>query len=168
MHVLAELSHEQAEIGALAAKIRELCGDDDQAFTDTLAGASNIEECARAVVRWIAEQEANAEANKTLATIYSLRAKVLTDRRNSGRTALLRFMDALGIRSLPLPEANLSIRNGTPSVVGDPDPTKLPDHLCRTTRAADMAAIKAALEKGEDVDGCTLSNGAPSLQIRRS
>lgn len=168
MHVLEELSRETVEVRALAAKVRELCGDDDKAFVDTLAGASEIEEVARAVLRWIAEQGAWAQANKTLAEIYTLRAKVLSDRQSNGRTALLRFMDALGIKSLPLPEANLSIRTGTPSVVGEADVTALPPHLVRTTQAPDMAAIKAALEAKEEVPGYSLSNGAPSLQIRRS
>lgn len=167
MHVIEELSREAQEVAALAEKLRDLCGDDERAFCDTLAGASNIEEAATAVVRWIAEQEAWSEANKSLAEIYTIRAKVLKDRKERGRTALIRFMDALGVRSLPLPEANLSIRAGTPSVVGEPDVTKLPAHLAVTTRRPDMAAIKAALQAGEDVPGCALSNGAPSLQIRR-
>lgn len=168
MHVLEELSREQVEVSALAEKIRELCGDDDQAFCDTLAGASNVEEAASAVVRWITECETWAKANKDTAEIYTMRAKVLGDRKERGRTALLRFMDALGVRSLPLPEANLSIRQGTPSVAGEADVTKLPPRLVRITQAPDLAAIKAALQAGETVEGVTLSNGPPSLTIRRA
>lgn len=168
MHVLEELTREQTEVSALAAKIRELCGDDDETFCDTLAGASNIEEAARGVVRWIKEQEAWSEANAALARFYTLRAKVLADRKDRGRTALMRFMDALGLRSLPLPEANLSIRAGTPSVVGEPDLSKLPPELIRTTQAPDMAAIKAALQRGEEVEGVSLSNGPPVLNVRKN
>jgi hypothetical protein len=156
------------EIAALAKTIREACGEDDTAFVDTLDGETNAIDAARAVVRWIDVQEANAEAMKQLGKSYETRAKVLGERSDSARRALLRFMQDIGQKTLPLPEATLSVRGGSPSLVGDAEPLTLPVQFRRTKTEVDRAAVKSHLESGGKLSGFALSNGAPSLSIRRA
>jgi hypothetical protein len=82
------------------------------------------------------------------------------------RGALLRFLTDLGEKRLALPEATLSVVAGRPAVIGEPDPSTLPDALVRVKREADRTAILAALLDNKEVAGCSLSNGAPRLTVR--
>jgi hypothetical protein len=166
MDTLAELRAVSPHTAALAAAIREACGDDDAAFVDTLDGSSTVIDAARAAIRFIAEAEANEAAVKALAQRYSERAKVFSDRVARTRDAIANFMAEIGEKKLALPEATLSLSNGTPSLVGDPDPALLPDSMVRVKREPDRTAIKAALLEGQLVQGCSLSNAAPKLTIR--
>jgi len=163
---IQDMRDEVSSVASLAARIRDLCGDDDQAFLDTLEGHSDVTEAVRAVVRWLHEQQASAGSCKSLASTYSARGGMFEDRVERARTALLRTLDELGVRSMPLPEGTLSIVSGRVKVTGEPDVDALPDNLVRIKREADKAAIKAALEGGETVAGCALSNTPPSLMIR--
>lgn len=166
MDAMSDLRHETHEVANLIARLREMCGDDEQAFIDTLEGESDTIEAARRVLRWIHEQGASADMCKGLATTYTARSSVFAERVERGRTSLLHFLNELGLRSMPLPEGTLTVVAGKAKVVGEADPETLPDDLVRTKREADKAAIKAALETGREVEGYTLSNGSPSLSIR--
>lgn len=166
MSAVHDLQHHSREVAGLVAHLRDLCGDDDQAFLDTLEGETEAVDAARRVVRWINEQSANATACKELASVYGAREKAFADRIGRARAGLLNFMQEIGVRSLPLPEATLSIAAGRTSVAGEPDASSLPDELVRIKREPDKTAIKAALERGETVPGCTLSNSPPTLTIR--
>lgn len=156
------------EIAELARAIRDACGEDDTAFVDTLDGECSAIDAARAVVRWVDVQEANAEAMKQLAKSYQARAKVLEDRGEGARRALLTFMQEIGQKTLPLPEGTLSVRNGVPSLIGDADASALPPEFGRCSWALDRGAIKRHLERGGTLEGFSLSNGVPSLSIRRA
>jgi hypothetical protein len=166
MSALRELSDLEFNTRDLVGRLRTLCGDDEQAFLDTLDGEADTTEAARRVVRWMNEQAAHVEANKGLAETYANRAKVFEARVHGARNALFHFMQYLGVKSMPLPEATLSISAGTSSLVGEADPAGLPDDLVRIKREPDKTAIKAALEAGRDVPGFTLSNASPRLSVR--
>jgi hypothetical protein len=163
---LQDLRQESREAANLAARLRDICGDDEQAFTDTLDGETEAVEAARRVVRWIAEQQAQEGACKGLAETYKARASVFSERQERARVALFHFLTEMGQKSMPLPEGTLSIVAGRVKVEGEPDVDLLPDRLVRVKREPDKAAIKAALEAGEIVRGCSLSNNAPTLMIR--
>jgi hypothetical protein len=166
MSALAELHDLTFTTRDLVDRLRTLCGDDEEAFLDTLDGEADTTEAARRVLRWANEQEAQAEAMKGLADTYSARAKVLMGRKDGARQALFHFLEYLGVRTMPLPEGTLSIRAGTIGLTGDADVDELPDDLVRVKREPDKAAIKKALEAGRFVPGYSLSNGAPSLSVR--
>lgn len=166
MNALRELSDLEFTTRDLVDRLRTLCGEDEEAFLDTLDGEADTTEAARRVLRWANEMEAQAGAMKTLAGEYSDRAKVLLGRKDGAREALFHFLQYLGVRAMQLPEGTLSIRQGTVSLSGEADPATLPDDLVRIKREPDKAAIKAALEAGREVPGYVLSNGAPSLSVR--
>lgn len=163
---LQDLRHETHEVSNLVARLRELCGDDDQAFIDTLEGESEAVEAARRVVRWMTEQQANEGACNGLAATYKARANGFAERVERSRLALFHFLTEMGLKSMPLPEATLSVVAGRVSVVGDADPEKLPDQFVRVKREANRSAIKAALEAGQSVEGFSLSNNPPSIMVR--
>lgn len=168
MSALAELREQGREIATLAASIRELCGDDDLAFVDTLDGETSAVEAARAVVRMIAAMEAMEGAAKALRDRYAARAQDFTSRQERARNALLQFMGDLGEKTLVLPEGTVSVKaSGALKLLGDGDPNTLPKCFVRMKLELDRAQIKRALEQGEAVEGFSLSNAQPSLQIRK-
>lgn len=166
---LRPLTQVPQHIAAMAAAIRECAGDDDLAFTDTLDGETDTIRAARAAVRMIQSNEALAETAKEMGNRLLARSKDFEDRGQRGRDALQHFLDAIGARSLVLPEATVGLAEpGTPSLVvhGDADATKLDPSLRRTKMEPDKAAIKDALMRGVSVPGYSLSNGKPVLKLR--
>lgn len=163
---LQDMRQEVSEAANLIAHIRDLCGEDETAFIDSLEGETEVTEAVRRVVRWIAEQQAASGSCKSLEATYKARAGMFEDRVERARVALLRTLDEIGVKSMPLPEGTLSVVSGRVKVTGEPDVDALPDNLVRIKREADKAAIKAALEAGDCVAGCSLSNTPPSLMIR--
>lgn len=164
--VLQQLRQSGREIAELARSIRELAGDDDLAFADTLDGETDALKAAAGAVRMVAAMEALAEAAKGLGARYGARAKDFSDRADRARDALAHFMGEIGEKTLILPEGTLSLAAGGVQLVGEPDISLLPDHLIRTKREPDRAAIKEALLRGESFNGVSLSNSRPSLRIR--
>lgn len=154
------------EIAPLAAAIRELCGDDDLAFADTLEGETNAIKAASQAVRMVAAMETLEEGAKALAQRYSARAGDFAARASRARDALAHFMGEIGEKRLTLPEATITLAAGSPSLAGDCDADLLPDQFVRITRQPDRAKIKAALTEGHDVPGYALTNARPKLQIR--
>jgi hypothetical protein len=164
---VGRLREQGREVAVLAAHIRELCGDDDLAFADTLDGETDAIRAASAVVRLIGALETMEDAAKTLSSRYAARAKDFSDRASRARAGLLQFMGDIGERSLALPEGTVSVKAGLRKVVGEPDVADLDERFVRVKREVDRAAIKGALERGEAVPGCELSNAAPVVQIRK-
>jgi len=154
------------QIAALSAHIRAVAGDDDEAWLDTLEGETSAVGAARAVVRQIMEASANAAALKSLMQTYSERKAATEAREDRLRGALLRFMLEIGEKTLPLPEATVSVGNGSPKLLGDPEVNALPEDYVRITRSPDRALIKKALQDGYDVPGMSLSNAEPRLTLR--
>jgi hypothetical protein len=154
------------EIAALAAQVRVLAGDDDQAFSDTLEGTTDALEAASAVLRQVFEADAHAEACKALSASYRDRARGLEERGERLRAALVSFLSEIGEKTLRLPEATITRRPGSRLVVGQPNPDALPDSLVRIKREPSLSAIKTALEAGEEIAGLSLSNGGETLTIR--
>lgn len=88
-----------------------------------------------------------------------------TRREQAMRILAFRLMQHADIRKCELPEATLSIRNGTPKVIIT-DEQAIPDYLCRMKREPDKTKIKEHLTSGDPVTGAELSNAEPTLAVR--
>lgn len=153
-------------IAPLAATIRELCGDDDLAFADTLDGETDAIRAASQAVRMVAAMEAMDGAAKALADRYAARAADFRARGERARGALAHFMGEIGEKTLVLPEGTVSLAKGARSLKGDASADGLPERFQTVTVSVNRAAVKAAIEAGEEVEGFSLSNAEPSLRIR--
>jgi hypothetical protein len=142
--------------------------DDEDLILDTLEGETDAMEAVSRLLRWMNERQATAQSLKTLEADYAARRKRYEEAVKSARGALARFMDETGLTKIERPEATLSMRQGSPSVIYpvDLDPETLPEKFRRWTCEADKAAIKEAMMAGEDVPGLVLSNGGTSLAVR--
>lgn len=161
--------HDPATI-ELARQLREMAGDDDLAFIDTLDGCSNVVDTVRSTLRHIVTYQELQVAAKALSQRYAAREKDFASREERLRNALVQFMGEVGEKSMILPEGTITRKAGTVKVVGEGDPETMPAEFVRskTTRELDKVAIKRALEQGADVPGFTLSNGCETLQVRPS
>ena len=140
--------------------------EDDEAWHSALGSETNVNELLRAIIRRI--EDTRALASGTDERLQELEARRLRFeyRIKALRELAFKLMSAAELAKLELPEATLSLRAGTPQLVGDVDPNELPESLVKISRTLDRTAIKNALKDGLTVPGFSLSNSQPSLTIR--
>lgn len=128
-----------------------------------------LQERAGDFFRAILEFEANASAKE--AEAKRLRESAGRDKRTAEalRKRIKEAMQRTGTNRLPTPIGDFRVqRNGGAQPLDIPDDAGdyLPDHLVRIERVPDKARIRAALEAGEQVDGCVLQDRGWSLIMR--
>jgi len=158
-----ERLHQQ--IANLYLQFPELVEDDEVLRVDTLEGATNMDELLTAIVRGIEDAKALHAGTEQRLDELEARQKRFKMRIEFLRAMILKIMDHAKIKKRELPEATLSIRASQQKLIGDPDPDTLPDDLCKITREADRAKIRAHLLTGGEVEGFALSNAEPSLAV---
>lgn len=154
---------------SLADHLRERgFADDEDLIADAIEGETDAMEAVSRLLRWMAEKQSHAAILGDLVSSYGARKRRYEEAVKSARGALARFMDETGLTRIERPEATLSMRQGSPTVIypADLDPETLPEQFRRWTCDADKAAIKEAMLAGEEVPGLTLSNGETSLTVR--
>jgi hypothetical protein len=114
------------------------------------------------------EREAAAMAGALAGRIAEMEARQARYVRRSQamRDLAARIMTIAEMPKAVLTTATLYFQKGQQKVVGEPDVTTLPDRFVRITRETNKTAIKEALQAGEAVEGCSLSNGAPNFVAR--
>lgn len=140
--------------------------EDDEAWLASLESETRFEELVTQLVRRIDDSKALAEGTAGRLTELQERKARMLHRMESLRNLLFKLMESAELAKLELPEATITIRKGTPQLVGEADPSALPDELCKISRSPDRTAIKDALKTGKEVPGFSLSNATPSLSIR--
>lgn len=140
--------------------------EDDEAWLSALESETNFNEVLTVIVRKIEDTKALVIGTKDRLEELKARIDRFDVRVFRLRELTFKLMQSADIAKLELPEATLSLRAGTQQLVGDADPKKLPDELCRISRDLNRTAIKEALKTGMTVPGFTLSNSPPSLTIR--
>lgn len=169
MNALALNELRDPALAELARTIRELSGDDDLAFVDTLDGCSNAVDACRSTLRMIVTLQELQKTAKALSQRYSAREKDFASREERLRNALVQFMGEIGEKTMVLPEGTITRKAGGVKVVGEGDPATMPAEFVRTktTREIDKTAIANALKQGVDVPGFYLSNGTETLAVRK-
>ena len=145
----------------------ELDLTDPETIDALMEGETNLKEMAQDLLDEL-------DAVEVLQVGLKYKADQLTDRlslqkrRVDGIKSMLgRIMEECPDKSLRLDSATITMANGTQSVVIT-DESSIPFDLMKTPQPTpDKKAILTELKEGRDVAGCTLSNGAPSLRIRR-
>lgn len=140
--------------------------EDDEAWLASLESETKFEELLTQLLRRIEDSKALAEGTAGRLTELQERKARLLHRMEGLRNLLFKLMESAELAKLELPEATITIRKGTPQLVGEADPASLPDELCKISRTPDRTAIKEALKTGKTVPGFQLSNATPSLSIR--
>jgi len=139
--------------------------DDEQLRADMLEGELEIDAVLARLVTKERESAAMAGACETQAQDLETRRDRFALRGKAFRLAILRVMQAGELRKFELPQATLSVRAGSQSVIIS-DEAAIPESMIRIKREPDKAKIKDALKAGDDVPGAILSNGGETLNVR--
>lgn len=151
---------------AIASDIREMAGEDERAYLDTLDGETDVLDL---LDDWIARSQhvaALEAATREQAQRLGERARRFAEQGRASRRAILLLLHAIGERKLVRPGATLSVKSGSVSVEIT-DPAAVPTQL-RKPGEPDKAAIRAQLEAGEDVPGCRIVTGEETISMRVS
>lgn len=154
----------QQEIANLILLYPELEGD-EQLRADMVEAETDAHEFLTMLVRRIGETGAMSEGTALYIKELVERKSRFERRIEALRALALKIMNAAEARKVELPEATLSIRNGTPRVILT-DEKLLPDDCVEVVRNPDKATIKLKLAAGGVIPGAVLSNAEPSLSIR--
>lgn len=139
--------------------------EDEDAWDLTLSSETDLDSILAQIVDRMRHAEAMAGGCATRIAETEVRQGRYERQQKAMRELAYRLMEAADIRKRELAEATLSIRQGTPKVIVT-DEAIIPDILMRIKREPDKARIKDLLAAGQEVRGCTLSNGEPSISIR--
>lgn len=139
--------------------------EDEQLRADMIEGETNLNEFLRDMEAKRRDAAAMAGAIATTITDLEQRLARLERREQAMRRLMHKLMEAADLKKIELPEATLSIRNGTPKVIIT-DETLIPEILCRIKREPDKQRIGQLLKEGSPVQGAELSNAEPNLTIR--
>jgi hypothetical protein len=182
---------EAQAVAALKESLRQMGeADDDTLLADSIEGETSFFEIVDVVLDRMTDAEVNIEGVEVVAKALSGRKARYEQRLKSDRATLEQAMTIAGLAKIERPTATLSLSNRPPSLTvteeseipaefwkaGDPtlDRKKLAQAL--KDRAAALAVIpgdpeaKAAAIAAlpPEIPGATLSNGAPSLTVRRA
>jgi hypothetical protein len=153
----------QDEITALLLAHPELA-EDDVLRADSIEGQTGAFEFLSGIIRKIGSTKTLAKATADYADELKGRKERLERREQALRSLIMRIMNTAGLRKAELPEGTLSIRAGQPKVLIIDD-AEIPDQFMRIKKEPDKIKIKEALTVRENVPGCVLSNGEPSLSL---
>jgi hypothetical protein len=182
---------EAQAVASLRASIAAL-NEDDELLADTIEGETSLNEVVDRVLDRMRDAEVIVDGVDAAVAKLNERKRRAEEGIKRDRALLEQALTIAGLDSLPRPTATLTVRQGTPQLViteeseipaaywkaGDPKLDKKALGEALKARAAALAAIPA--EPGEardqalaafaeafpDIPGATLSNGAPTLQIR--
>jgi len=153
----------------LAALADAVAGDEDLAAT-AVEGETDFLEAAGAAVERIGEIEGLVEGIGAAAARLAERKARLSRQSERLRSALARGLEVAGIDRAETPCGTVS-RRRTPRKILENDRSRIPPRFwVRPPEPAleiDRAALKRALEAGEDIPGAMLDNGGFSLAISR-
>lgn len=152
----------------LLAELRAQNDLSDEDEATVIEGETDLYEAARSCVVMLDETQAHMAAiGETIVKLEARKAR-LEQRGTRIRDALLGVLDMLGMGTLPLPEATLSKRAGTARlVVTDEDSIPADWWETVTSRKLKRTELARALKNKIEIPGATLSNGAPTLAIKR-
>lgn len=143
------------------AKLQDL-DLDAQTLADTLESmGGEIEAKATNVAMFVRNLESLAEQIKAAETQMANRRKAIESRADAVREYLLTNMLRTGITKIESPYFKISVKQNPASVVvvaADLIPAKYLRQAAPPPPAPDKKEIKAALEFGENVPGCHLTN----------
>ena len=135
---------------------------DEQAIAAALDADPNTvtpDELLGRIVRAITFAESREDESKAFVAAMRARQQRYAKRAEYLREELLQIMDALERKSFVAPFATASVRAGTASV--------LPEEYIRTRREPDRTKLLEDLKVGVVIEGAMLSNGAPTIALRR-
>ena len=141
--------------------------DDEETYSDTLEGETNVMELLDGEIAAMQSDEALAEAIKAQEDALKVRRERVAMRAEAHKKNLKLILQHAVLQKAERPRATVSIRPGSLSV-RIVDEAEIPSQLMRetVTRAPDKAAIKAQIEAGVEVPGAVIERGDDTVSVR--
>lgn len=165
MSALYELTGEFREL-------KQLADTDDEgmavAVRDTMeAIEAEFNDKALAVSRVILNLDGDVNGIDEEIKRLVARKRVIENRQANIKEYLRENMEASGITKISCPLFTITLAKGRETVIVD-DERKVPDDLVRvkTTIEPDKKAIRDAIKAGQEVPGCHIETGKPSIRIK--
>lgn len=141
--------------------------DDAELLHDTIAGETNFFEIMNRIYQLKAEAEEAVIGIKSREVDLKARRERLERKSDALKGMMLSLMKTAQQTKVELHEATLSIRKPSKRVeVADVE--ALPQPYYRIKREAEKAKIKADLEAGLEIVGCSLVDGEEGLTVKRT
>ena len=153
------------EIRRLADSIREICGDDEDTFLDTLDGETDALDVLGKLIQERLEVLGYEATNKELAEQYKRRADKMASKADAINEQMRHLLNAMGVKKVNHALATVSITKPRWSVEVV-DEAQVPTQLKITTTKPDLRAIKKILDDGEPVPGCRPKVGYEGITVR--
>jgi uncharacterized protein YhaN len=153
---------------SLRDRLAEESGLSDEDLQDTLDGELDLLDRLRSLMRKRRELLANADALKGMIKEMSERQARMEASAKSIGQAVTHAMQEAGLAKIVAPDFSASVSYSKPPLSGaeNLDVNTLPSRFVRIRKEIDRAAIRAALEAGEAVEGCYLGNPSPFITMR--
>ncbi len=164
-------SYTVREIGAQlseAVKLRQMLGEDadPKLILDTIEGETNLAEACVVVLDECNEDEILIEGLAAKINELQVRKGRMEKSVETRRGIILMAMDRAGLQTIKSPLGTMSTRPTPPKTIIS-DEAQIPARFWKPGNPTlDRAALKAALDGGEQIPGAGLSNGGLSLSVR--
>lgn len=140
--------------------------DDPKLILDMIEGETDLAECCVAVLEECNEDEILIEGLAAKLAELGVRKGRMEKSVETRRGIILMAMDKAGIQTIKSPLGTMSTRPTPPKTV-IADEAQIPARFWKPGNPTlDRAALKAALDGGEQIPGASLSNGGLSLSVR--
>jgi len=153
------------EIRRMSDSIREMCGEDDDTFLDTLDGETDAMDVLGKLIQQDQELKVQEKGCRELAVEYLKRSNKLSNRKDAIRQVMLQLLTSMGVKKVPHALATVSVTKPRWSVE-IVDEAQVPTQLKITTSKPDIQAIKKILDDGEPVPGARPKVGNQSINVR--
>jgi hypothetical protein len=139
---------------------------DDETLADTLEGISKLPDLICQIVRSGLEDEVLFQALKQRIDEMQSRLSRLKERHDKKRAMAAWAMHHSEIRRIQAPDFSLSLRPGSLRLEVFDDARIPAQFLVPQPPRIDRAGLAAVLKRGEAIDGATLVQGEPIIQVR--
>lgn len=142
--------------------------DDLDLLRDSIEGETTLHEAIARVMASLLDDEVMLAGLDEMLKVMGARKSRIEKRVERQRAAIEQGMIAGELKTLPLPDATLSIREIAPKIIVT-DETKLPaEFFTPQPPKLNKSALNAAVNNGLTFEGVTFSNKSTSLSIRRA
>jgi predicted DNA-binding protein len=163
----AVLATEIARYGGLAEELKARFADlDEETLEDTLEGLSELPDLLKAILRSSLLDEALACGLKARLSEMKERLDRLAERSTRKRELVCESMVRSGLNKLLAEDFAASLRQGLPKLEVCDEAKITEPYLIPQPPRLDRAGLLVALKRGEAIEGASLTEGQPHLQVR--
>ena len=159
----------KVHIADICSFIREDWPDDPQALLDGIEGETDALEVITRLLESAGEQAGYAEGLSQYINIVQTRKQSHIARAQKLEQSAKEIAASIIVETgsnIKLPIATISMRKNKPRIA-DIDESSLPEQFFKVKKAADRTAIQKAIDEGDAPKGVQVTNGSPSITVRR-